>query len=241
MSRWNKILFALILSILTVFTATAISFGNSAEPPSILIIVPDAPNDLEIEVLSNGKYIKADKLDNTIEEYYTFYLHELEGLSKYKFKISTEESSFEIQLNRTLRRYSNIFTLDFKKQTLTSGKSLSRSITLVSLRITLTLIIEGLIFLLFGFRQKRSWIIFLVINLLTQGFLNIWLNGFHPMMTSYIFFNLIFGELWVFLAESIGFSIFIKEHSRIRTISYVIFANFLSLIAGGYLISILPL
>lgn len=239
MSRWNKILFALILSILTVFTATAISFGNSAEPPSILIIVPDAPDDLEIEILSNGKYIKADKLDKTIEEYYTFYLHDLEGLSTYKFKISTEESSFEIHLDRPLKRYSNIFTLDFKKQTLTSGKSLSRTLKLVSIRITLTLIIEGLIFLSFDYREKRSWIIFLVINLLTQGFLNIWLNGFTPMK-SYIFFALIFGEIWVFLAESIGFSIFIKEHNRSKTIGYVLLANFLSLIAGGYLISVLP-
>ncbi len=240
MYKSNRILFAIILSILTVFAATAISFGNSAEPPSILIIVPDAPDDLEIEMFSNDKYIKADKLDKTLEKYYTFSLHDLEGLSKYKFKISTEDSSFEILLDEPLQGYNNVFTLNIKKQTLTSGKLFSRTLKLVSLRITLTLIIEGLIFLSFGYREKRSWIIFLVINLLTQGFLNIWLNGFTPMK-SYIFFALIFGEIWVFIAEAIGFSIFIKEHNRSKTIGYVLLANFLSLIAGGYLISLLPL
>jgi hypothetical protein len=117
---------------------------------------------------------------------------------------------------------------------------LSRSILLVSMRIILTLAIEAIIFRLFGFRNKKSWIAFLIINLITQGALNIWLNGFAPL-ASYLVFTLIFGEILVFIAEIIAFSALIKEHRRWRILLYVITANLLSLFAGGYMITVLPI
>jgi hypothetical protein len=110
----------------------------------------------------------------------------------------------------------------------------------VSLRIILTLIIEAIVFWLFGFRNKRSWIVFLIINLITQGALNIWLNGAAPLV-SYLIFTLIFGEMLVFIAEIIVFLVLIKEHRPMRTLLFVITANFLSLFAGGYIITVLPI
>lgn len=240
MIKFNKILLGVLLSILIVVFIIPVSFGNSAEPPSVLIIVPNAPEDLEISIWSEGDYIKANESDKMVEKYYTFYSRELNNLSDYRLKVSTGDSAFEIRLNEPLKSYNNIFTLDLKKETLVSGKLLSRTITLVSMRIILTLIIEGFVFLLFGYRQKRSWIIFFIINLITQGVLNIWINGFMPLM-SYIIFALIFAEIWIFVAEMISFSILIKEQSRLKTILYVLTANLLSLIAGGYVISVLPI
>jgi len=96
------------------------------------------------------------------------------------------------------------------------------------------------IFWLFGFRQRRSWLIFLAINLVTQGALNLWLNNGGSLIPSYLIISLIIGEFFVFLAELIGFSYFIKEHKKGRILIYVIVANLLSLIAGGYIISVLP-
>jgi len=116
---------------------------------------------------------------------------------------------------------------------------LSRSILLVSLRVILTLIIEAIVFWLFVFRKKNSWLAFLIINLITQGALNIWLNSSVPL-ASYLVFSLIFAEFFVFIAEIVLFLTLIKEHSRRRTVLYVIAANFLSLFAGGYIITVLP-
>jgi hypothetical protein len=108
------------------------------------------------------------------------------------------------------------------------------------LRILLTLAIEACVFWLFGYRDKRSWIAFLVINLITQASVNIWLiSGFDPL-GSYLVLMLIFAEILVFIFELIAFLIVIKEHGKLRTAGYVMAANLLSLVAGGYLITVLP-
>jgi hypothetical protein len=109
----------------------------------------------------------------------------------------------------------------------------------VSLRVVLTLLIEGLLFYLFGFRRKSSWIAFLVINLLTQGVLNIQLNNAVPF-TGYLIFNLIFMELVVLLVEMISFLSYVKEHGKLRRAAYAFIANLASLVLGGWLITVLP-
>jgi hypothetical protein len=226
--------------LLVTTTVTYICYGNSAEPPSILIIVPNAPEGLEISIGSDSLYAKANITDKHIEKYYTFYSQELGNVNKYNININTGDKSFEILIEEPLKKYNNIYTLDLVKQTLTPGKLLTRSVFLVSLRIALTLLIEGIVFWLFGFRNKRSWIVFLAINLITQGALNIWLNGFLPL-ESYLVFSLILGEFLVFIGEIIVFRILVKEHRHRRTLLYVITANFLSLFAGGYIITVLPI
>jgi hypothetical protein len=225
---------------LMVIVATSVCNGNSAEPPSILIIVSNAPDDLEISIGEDNTNIKANKTSKIIERYYTFYSEDLRMAKDYTINISTGESNFEILLEEPLKTYNNIFTLNLDNQTLVPGKLMSRSILLVSLRIILTLIIEAIVFWLFGFRNKRSWIAFLIINLITQGALNIWLNGAAPLV-SYLIFTLIFGEMLVFIAEIIMFLVLIKEHRPMRTLLFVITANFLSLFAGGYIITVLPI
>ena len=85
-----------------------------------------------------------------------------------------------------------------------------------------------------------SWIMFLLINLLTQGALNIWLDGFNPL-DGYLIAVLIFGEFLVFIVEIAAFLLLVKEHRGLRTVLYVLLANLLSLIVGGYVITILPI
>lgn len=240
MGRKKKLLLTMALSMLMVIVLVSVCYGNSAEPPSILIIVPNAPEDLEISIGSGNTNMKANMRDKIIEKYYAFYSSDLMIAKDYNINVSTKEGSFEIALEEPFEKYNNIYTLNLEDQTLTPGKLLSRSILLVSMRIILTLAIEAIIFRLFGFKNKKSWIAFLIINLITQGALNIWLNGFAPL-ASYLVFTLIFGEILVFIAEIIAFSALIKEHRRMRTFLYVITANFLSLFAGGYIITVLPI
>ncbi len=236
----SKAFLTIIILVLTVFVLTPVCYGNSAEPPSILIIVDNAPDDLEISIRLDNTYAKAMKTDKVVETYFTFYSHGLRTAGDYTLRISSGSGTFEISLDKPMKLYNNIFTLDLNNQTLTAGKSVSRSIFLVSLRLTLTLLIEAMAFWLFGFRAKKSWIVFLITNLITQGALNIWINGFTPL-GSYMILTLIFGEILVFIVEIMAFLILVQEHRRIRTFLYVIIANLLSLFAGGYIITVLPI
>lgn len=238
MLKKAKPILVIMLSIFIFFSIASQCYANSAEPPSILIIVPNAPDDLEISINSGDTYIKANKTDKVIEKYYTFYSRDLRTTNDYILKITIDDVDYEIALEEPLKTYNNIYTLNLERQTLTPGKLLSRSILLVSMRMILTLIIEAIVFWVFGFRNKKSWIAFLIINLITQGVLNIMINGSTPL-ASYLVLTLAFLEILVLIVELIAFLTFVKEY-RLRTVFYVIIANLLSLVVGGYIITVLP-
>lgn len=234
MLKLKRALLLILIIVVGATVNTSVGFANSAEPPSILIIVPKAPKDLEI----NMGTIKALRTDKAFESYYTFYSRDLKSADT-TLRFTTSSKSLEITIN-VPPTYNNIFTLDLKNETLSPGKSLSRSIALPSLRIILTLIIEGIVFFLFGYRKKKSWLVFIIVNLITQGILNIVLAGNLSPLNSYLIFDLIGGEIVVFIVEIIAFLSLVDEHGRLRTALFVILANSLSLIAGGYLITVLP-
>jgi hypothetical protein len=239
MSKMKVALLLISLPIIILCINTTACYGNSAEPPSILIIVPNAPNDLEITL--GPENTKAQRTDKVMESYFTFYRYQLQSRD-YTITFTSAGNSFNITLDDPLNTYNNIFTLDLKRHTLTRGESLPRNIKLISIRIALTLVIEGIIFFIFGYRKKRSWLIFLIVNLVTQAGLNTWLSiSSTPQWTSLILLLLVFGELMVFIVEMAVFLIMINEHRRWRTAAYVIIANVASAYLGGFLITLLPL
>ena len=229
----------IILIFILLINISGICYGNSAEPPSILIIVPNAPGDLEISIGTDNTYTKAKEIDKLVEKHYIFYSREMEGASNNTINVKTNGDSYELDFENPASRYQNIYTLNLKSKTLSLGKSTLRSIVLVSLRIIITLIIEGIVFYLFGFRDRRSWKIFILINLLTQGALNIWINGLFPMQ-SYLFIGLIALEILIVIVESITLVSRVQEHNKIRRFLFVLSANFLSLVVGGYILTVLP-
>lgn len=241
MNKTSKcLILMMLLCMLIISILPAIVSANSAEPPSLIILINNPPNDLSIVLVSNKNQPEAVARRVAWEGYYVFYKRDMQADDIYTFKILTNEESFECTLSTPLKRYNNVVTLDLSNRELKSGVYPFRSFLLVSIRLLLTLLLEGIVFWLFGFRQKKSWVIFLAINLTTQGLLNIWLNSGGSPLPSYIILSLVFGEFFVFLVEMIMFPIFIKEHKRSHIIAYAFFANLISLIAGGYIISILP-
>lgn len=215
-------------------------YANSAEPPAIIIITKNAPADISISV-NNNSMIGGSKRQTAWETYFAFYYRDLRSDENINLHVSGRGTSYELTIGKSFfKSYSNIVTLDFQNKTIIEGKLLSRSIFLISLRVSLTLLIEGLIFFLFGFRSKKSWIYFLIINLLTQGALNITLNGSSPF-GSYVIIGLFLMEILIWIVETIAFLAFVKEHKKSRRAIYVFIANLASLILGGYLITILPI
>lgn len=214
--------------------------ANSAEPPSLVILVKNPAKDLSITLLSDQNELEAKVKRIAWEGTYVFYSRDMKNGDRYTFRVTTGGESFDVALDEPVEGYNNIYTLDVGNKSLTAGKYPFRSILLVGIRLVLTLLIESIIFWLFRFRLKRSWMIFLAINLVTQGLLNIWLNNEATMSSSYLIFALIFGELFVFAAEMVAFPALVKEHSKRRALFYAFTANLISLIAGSYLITILP-
>lgn len=227
--------FGLVLSLLP----AAVS-ANSAEPPSLVILVNNPPEDLTVTLVSDGSQKAATVKKVAWETYYIFYKRDLQAGDMYTFRFVTQGESFEASITSLPKRYNNVYTLDLSDRELTPGVYPLRSFLLVSLRVLLTLLIEGAVFWLFMYREKRSWLIFLTINLVTQGILNICLNSGESLLPAYLILALILGEFFVFIFELAAFPFLIKEHKKGRTILYVLLANLLSLVAGGFAITLLP-
>lgn len=216
------------------------SFANAAEPPALIILVKDPPEECSIVLVSGHTQTEAAVRKVAWEGYYAFYSRDLQKDGDYRFKISTGAESFECSLKAPLEGYNNVYTLDVAERTFYSGKYPLRALLLILLRLLITLLIEGFVFLLFGFKEKRSWIVFLAVNIITQGALNIWLNVEGSLMPSYLIVTLVIGEIFVFAVEAVAFFLLLEEHKGIRLFLYVFVSNLISLIAGGCLISCLP-
>ena len=103
-----------------------------------------------------------------------------------------------------------------------------------------TLLIEGIILLLFQYSWKQNWKAFLRVNLITQGLLAIASSVYAiqsgPNMFSYLIFFLP-AELFILIAEAYLYAGrgMLKGHSKKRAAAYAVTANLISAILGYYL------
>ena len=235
----------LILMLGTLFP-TAI-FANSAEPPGITVIVSNPPDDLSLSIRfsddTQTDAVLLVKEQKAWEAYYKFFYgmspsrnNDFEGAV---LIVRSSEKNFHCTLPAsTFGKYNNLLTLDLKNESVKVGQTAFRVSLLVFMRVVLTLFIEGLIFLFFCYRKKASWISFLIINLITQGGLNALFTG--PNLGTYWMFGFIFSEIVIIVAEAIAFASTVKEFKKSKAILYTVFANLFSMIAGGLIISYLP-
>ena len=137
--------------------------------------------------------------------------------------------------------------LDLSAQTLTPGAPWWRQPLLVFLRVGLTLLLEGAVFLLFGYRERRSWLVFLLTNLVTQGAVNaLLLWGVGPLGNLYstgIAYWLLYVpmELVVMAVEIVAFRKLLREKEKLSATIYAIVANLFSWLLGGAMLTYLPI
>lgn len=242
----NRTGLAFLFVSLIFLAAVPAVYANSAEPPGLIVIVNNAPDDLTLSLRfgeSGSETVELTKKQTAWETQYRFF-YGASGLYNPDLDHAAlivssggDTSAYPIS-EKLLKRYNTVITFDYVKGTIRDGQTFARIFTLVFLRVGLTLLIEGLIFFLFGYRRKRSWIAFVVINLITQGALNLALN--QSFTNSYLIFALVFYELIVIVAELISFGLIVKEHRTRRTVGYVLLANIASLLLGGFLLTHLP-
>ena len=101
-----------------------------------------------------------------------------------------------------------------------------------------TILIEGFLLILFGYgRQKRNWLRFLAVNLLTQGALALMLawNAMQHGVTGWSLLPFVFLELVITIGEAALYSRLLTGHSRGRAVLYGLTANLCSALLGLYL------
>lgn len=102
-----------------------------------------------------------------------------------------------------------------------------------------TLLIEGLLLFAFGYRSKKSWYSFLLVNLITQGGFSIYLavsvlqNGANAWMTIFFYLPI---EIVITLVELLLYRRLLIEKSKARAAVYAITANVCSAAFGLWLI-----
>ncbi|MDD3422095.1 MAG: hypothetical protein WC196_03800 [Bacilli bacterium] len=242
------IIIAFILGIsLNLFLITPVK-ANMAEPPYATIVVSNAPADLDMNVSFNGTSYELSKTKRGWETYY--YIHYYDLLRYFKdyrdvknltLEVSSSEKSFSLALPEdSLSQYNNTLYLDINKEVITIGDPVYRKPLLVVFRIVVTLLVEGLIFFLFRYKSKRSWLVFLITNLVTQGFVNISFASLNTGSTYFFFFGYLMMELIVLIVELLSFLFLIKEKKKWYTLIYVVVANSASLTLGALLVQALP-
>ena len=228
--------------------------ANSAEPPCVTVLVLAPPGDLELTIefdSAQGEEPQRLSGDRMLwEGYYRFYGRwdiDPEGLTGARLVAETGGESFALPIDPTgFARYNNLITLDVGARTLTQGQPWWRQPLLVVLRVALTLALEGLIFYLWGYREKRSWIVFLMVNLVTQFGVNIAILCFLPaasrtydaMWAKVLLYGPM--EVLVILLEAIALPLLLKEQRKRTAVGCAVMANILSWFLGSVLLSVLP-
>lgn len=233
------------------------ALANSAEPPCVTVLVLAPPGDLELTIeFDSAQGEEPQRLSGERmlwEGYYRFHGRwnvDPEGLTGAKLVVETGGESFALTIDPTgFARYNNLITLDVGGRQLLYGQPWWRQPLLIFLRVSLTLVLEGLVFLIFGYRQKRSWLVFLLVNLVTQLGVNLCIycvaspTALEPY-AALIYLGLLLYtpmEILVLVAEAIAFPRLVKEHRKRRAVGYAFVANLFSWALGGALLAVLPL
>jgi len=99
-----------------------------------------------------------------------------------------------------------------------------------------TLLVEGGLLWLFGFRAGRDWLVFLAVNLVTQAGLHLWIAADLVSIgdSALQYLVLLVAEVPILLVELIAYVFLLKEYSGLRRAAYAACANIASY-AVGYL------
>ncbi len=241
-----KKLLYILLPLILLLSMTIPAYANAAEPPGMIVLCDDLPEDAKLTMeTEDGMQVDLRHVRrNNIaweSQYRLWFPVDFDDWQHAVLRVTAGESSFTVPLpDGTVMGYNTVLTLDYEKQTLTLGQNFWRQPLLTFLRITLTLLAEGLVFFLFGFREKRSWILFLALNLLTQGCLNTLINS-NAFSSGYWMLMFYFMEFCIFLGETVALCLLMKEHKRWKRVICTLLANAVSLAAGILLISNLPI
>ncbi|MGI6254299.1 MAG: hypothetical protein ACOYJZ_01575 [Acutalibacter sp.] len=250
----------LLLALLFCLGLPVTASANGLESPCLTVLVPHPTwklsLTLEFDAGTSLKPLVLTREGKVWEVYYRFRYYDLRGARSYgseslegaQLLVDTGSETYSIPVDpEGFTTYDNLVTLDLLGRRLIYGQPWWRQPLLVLLRVGLTLLLEGAVFYLWGYRQKRSWVVFLVVNLITQGAVNVTVQVLFPaavevyrgMVLGIFFYTPI--EVGVLLVEMIAFGLLLKERGGGRGVGCAAAANLVSWALGGWLILSLPM
>jgi hypothetical protein len=244
----KKIMSIMFLIIFSFFLFVNNTKANSAEPPMVWILVPGTYERAEGVLIIDSRvvpgYVTSSKMETYIRFHYSSipdfdHQKKIDGRNA-KFVITLDNNQYTISSDIRGYGYNDLYTLDLDTMTLIEGKTLERNAFLISLRLFSTLILEGFVFFLMGYRQRRTWMLFLLVNLVTQGGLNILLSSGSPANYG-IIFSLMVYEILIIIFEGTTLLLSVREGKKLKLFLTILVANVLSLFLGGWFIMNLPL
>lgn len=157
-----------------------------------------------------------------------------------RFKVIIVEKSGNVVISKDIierRAFESTVYFDYATKRLWETSAIPAYIKQFTMTFTATLIVEGLILILFSFSLKRNWKPFIVVNLITQILLTLIVFStmyFAGSMAAFLIY--IPFEIVILVIESKLYRKYLHEHSPRRRISYAIVANILSFIMGQWAI-----
>lgn len=97
-----------------------------------------------------------------------------------------------------------------------------------------TLVVEGILLWLFGFRSRRSVAVFLIVNLVTQAALHILVgSAILSVGAHYLYYLMLVPvEVLILLVEAIVYGLLLRDRKPGRRVGYAVCANLASYAAG---------
>lgn len=232
--------FLVFIAILMSLSVYSPALANAAEPPGLTVIVNNPPDGLILTIESNNTVTLVPE-HRFWEGQYRFYYNALSSASQMdtssaELVATWDQNTIRLPIPEEYFGYNKQVTLDINNNTLIQGQKPLRAPLLITLRILLTLILEGAVLYAFRYRTKHSIKVFLILNLITQTILNIIFSG----ANGYWFMLYILVEVVIFITEACVCKKHLTEHSSRRAIVFSIAANTASLILGGWMLSSLP-
>lgn len=217
----NRVLAALF-AFLLVFSFSVPALANSPVPPDLAVYVEDAPEDLEMALTFNGKEEQCDlKLKENV---YCFYFSNALREENVVLRVSAGGKEYSLDVDAKMFRNGADLSFASGEPVLTARPA--TTLAGVLLNVGVTLVIEFIILLIFGYRKGRTFLIFLIANLITQGLYNAYLC--FPISDK----TLLIAEAVIILIEGCIYCFTFREHTKERAWIYAVTANIASAVIG---------
>lgn len=204
---------------------------------SLLAAVPEGWHACTLDH-TNGRPIWGDLLGEAAGENLRLHTFSYLGVpDTYRIIIAVPDGEPWVSgvLERTVLQSS--VTVDYETKAVTVPPVWTAYAVQLLTTLTTTLVMEGIVLALWGFgRQKRNWLVFLLVNLVTQGGLAIWTahtflrHGFGGWSA----LSLLPAELVIFPVEMIAYALLLRGQPRSRAAAYSFLANLFSAVLGFF-------
>lgn len=171
------------------------------------------------------------------------YVYSYHGLPRtFRLAVATEDGAQATEESYTRTRFHTNLVYDWNTNTMSEvTPSLLYYAAQFLATFLPTLVIEGVILWLFKFRQKRTWLIFLLVNFVTQLGLHLLCNSLSSVpfadsydSVGYYVLSLLIPEFLIFIVEAISYGVLIKEETSGRRVGCAACANAASFLLGFF-------